>query len=664
MKLMIVESPGKVKKIQSMLGDCWKVKASVGHVRDLPVNELAIDIDNGFRPQYVLTERGRDVVRQLRSLADQADEVYLATDLDREGEAIAWHLKVALGLKQYQRVTFAEISKAAIQQALATPRQLNMDLVAAQETRRVLDRLVGYRVSPVVGNVFNRRGLSAGRVQTPALGLVVKREIAIQTFVVTDYFDVYLLFGEQAGNPFPWCAKWDASPLLPEGQTHWTDRAFAQQVAQVQTVQVALYEAKPQNRMPYPPLITSSLQQAASVALKLSPADAMKLAQTLYEQGLITYMRTDNPNLSADAGQLARGWLSANGFAQDINPTPPRWASKDGAQEAHEAIRPVDFAIRDIGLADSDRVRLQALYDLIWTRAVASQMKPAVYDTQALALQASLHGKNLTFTARARALRYAGWMKLLPESDNEPEQDNEDERAAAGLPQNRQLPVLAPGQSIQASRGMVVACKTKPPSRYTEASLVKELESLGIGRPSTYAAILKGLLDRQYLELQKRKLHATPLGMALYDVVQPCAFAETSYTANIEERLDQIAQRKDRFLVLVSTVNQQLDSEIAALALQKRELPPDSTPPAATITRKKKASNNKTGGTQTNPKNPRNMKNTNFSGGPYHDGDPCPVCKAGKIRYKTVQSGKNAGKPMYGCTDRNCRFFAWAAQAS
>jgi DNA topoisomerase-1 len=291
-------------------------------------------------------------------------------------------------------------------------------------------------------------------------------------------------------------------------------------------------------------------------------------------------------------------------------------------------------------------------------------MKPAVYDTQALALQASLHGKNLTFTARARALRYAGWMKLLPESDNEPEQDNEDARAAAGLPQNRQLPVLAPGQSIQASRGMAVACKTKPPSRYTEASLVKELESLGIGRPSTYATILKGLLDRHYLELQKRKLHATPLGMALYDVVQPCAFAETSYTANIEERLDQIAQRKDRFLALVSTVNQQLDSEIAALALQKRELPPDSTPPAATKTRKKKASNNKTDGTQTNPKNPRNMKNTNFSGGPYHDGNPCPVCKAGKIRYKTVQSGKNAGKPMYGCTDRNCRFFAWAAQAS
>ena len=659
MKLMIVESPGKVKKIQSMLGDSWRVKASVGHVRDLPVNELAIDIDNGFRPQYVLTERGRDVVRQLRSLADKADEVYLATDLDREGEAIAWHLKVALGLKQYQRVTFAEISKAAIQQALAKPRQLNMDLVAAQEARRVLDRLVGYRVSPVVGNVFNRRGLSAGRVQTPALGLVVKREIAIQTFEVTDYFDVYLVFEEQADNPFPWCAKWDASPLLPPGQSHWTDRSFAQQVAQVQTVQVERYETKPQNRMPDPPLITSTLQQAASVTLKLSPADAMKLAQTLYEQGLITYMRTDNPNLSAEAAQLARGWLSANGFTQDINPTPPRWASKDGAQEAHEAIRPVDFAIRDIGLADSDRVRLQALYDLIWMRAVASQMKPAVYDTQALVLQATMQGTSLIFTARARALRYTGWMKLSPVSDNESAQDNEDESVVAGLPQNRQLPVLEQGQSIQASRGLMAACKTKPPSRYTEASLVKELESLGIGRPSTYAAILKGLLDRQYLELQKRKLHATPLSMALYDVVQLCAFAETTYTAGIEERLDQIAQRKDRLLALVSTVNQQLDAEIATLTALKRELPPDSAPPlAATKTQKKKPLINKTGGTQTNP------KKTTSTSSQYHDGDPCPICKAGKIRYKTVQAGKNAGKPMYGCTGRACRFFAWAAQAS
>lgn len=654
MKLMIVESPGKVKKIQSILGEQWKVKASVGHVRDLPANDLAIDIEKGFKPKYELTERGRDVIRQLRSLADKAELVYLATDLDREGEAIAWHLKVALGLKQYQRVTFAEISKTAIQQALAKPRQLNMHLVAAQEARRVLDRLVGYLISPVVGNVFNRRGLSAGRVQTPALGLVVKREIAIQQFVVTEYYDVYLVFGESTENA--WCAKWDSSLLFSDGQTHWTDRAFAQRVSQIQSVNVEGYEAKPQKRSPYPPLITSSLQQAASVTLKLSPADSMKLAQTLYEQGLITYMRTDNPNLSDEAAQLARSWLSGNGFVNDINPSIPHWKSKDGAQEAHEAIRPVDFSVRNIGLADSDRVRLQALYDLIWTRAVASQMKPAEYDTQTLVLKATLEGKPLTFTARARALRYAGWMKLLPEQDADTTQDPEADVNIAGLPTNHRLPVLKEGDLVPTSRGIVVPCKTKPPSRYTEASLVKELESLGIGRPSTYAAILKNLLDRLYIALQNRKLNATQLGIPLYDVLQTCAFAETFYTADIEERLDQIAQGKDNFLGVVSAVHQQLATEISSLSTIKRELPVDCVVlPTSPKTRKKKTHTTKTDGTQKKSKSdPAN----------YHDGDPCPICKEGKIRFKTVKTGGNAGKPMYGCSDRNCRFFAWAAKAS
>lgn len=646
MKLMIVESPGKVKKIQSILGEAWKVKASVGHVRDLPVKALSIDIKNGFRPLYELTERGRDVIKQLRPLTQKADEVYLATDLDREGEAIAWHLKIALGLKQYQRVAFAEISKGAIQQAIQKPRQLNMDLVKAQETRRVLDRLVGYQVSPAVSTVFNRCGLSAGRVQTPALGLVVRREIAIQNFVAKDYVDVYLIFDGQTANP--WCAKWDASFLFQEGQTHWTDQAFAQQVAQVRSVQVDRYEAKPQARHPYAPLITSTLQQAASAVLKLSPADTMKLAQTLYEQGLITYMRTDSPNLSDEAAQMARRWLNANGFVADVNPIIPRWASKEGAQEAHEAIRPVDFMVRNVGGAAAGDLRVQALYDLIWMRAVASQMKPALYDTQTLLLQAPLQGRRLTFVARARALRYPGWMKLVQEPDPEVQEDD-NESSAAGIPANCLLPTLETGTAIQPSSGQVVACKTKPPGRYTEASLVKELESLGIGRPSTYASILKNLVDRQYMEVKKRKLFATPLGIALFDLVQPCTFAETSYTASIEDRLDRIAQRQDEYLAVVSAVHQQLESEIAKLGSQKRELPVMETD--GHLSTKKTHS----------PTKSANKKTRSTS---YHDGDRCPVCKQGKIKFKTVKSGPNIGKPMYGCSDRACRFFAWAAQAS
>lgn len=655
-KLMIVESPGKVKSIKAYLGDGWVVAASVGHVRDLPPNELGVDIENNFRPKYELTERGRGVVTKLRQLAANADEVYLATDLDREGEAIAWHLKVALGLKDYRRVTFSEISKAALQHAIANPRKINNALVEAQEARRVLDRLVGFRVSPALSTVFNRRGLSAGRVQTPALGLVVKRELAIQSFVATSYFDVYLVFGENTQNP--WSAKWDPEPHFCDGQTHWTDRDVANQIAQILNLRVVKYEAKPQAQHPHAPLITSTLQQSASVALKISPKDTMKLAQTLYEQGLITYHRTDFPNLSDGAAQLARAWLKGNGFSQDINPTVPHWKSREGAQEAHEAIRPVDFNIRTLTIADPDRARLQALYDLIWNYAVASQMKPAIYDTQLLVLAGQHQSKDHHFYARARALRYAGWHKLTSATASiEDASDDEDDDTVKGIPQNRQLPVLDPGVVMQASRGQVVACKTKPPNRYTEASLGKELEKLGVGRPATYAAITSGLLDRNFIELKKRKLFASLGGISIIDVVEICAFADTGYTSNIEARLDLIVNGKDRYLSVVSALNQQLDQEIEKLSQLKRVFPETETGnETKKPTSKKKSTKGTKPGTNTSSQRQNSAK--------HKDGDPCPVCKKSSVIYKTVKSGKNEGKHFYGCSDRGCTFFAWASQAS
>ncbi|MFZ5605419.1 MAG: type I DNA topoisomerase [Pseudomonadota bacterium] len=657
MKLMIVESPGKLKKIQSLLGTGWTVKASVGHVRDLPVNDMGIDIENDFRPHYVLTERGANVVKQLRTLAQQADVIYLATDMDREGESIAWHLKMALGLKSYQRIAFAEISKTALQKALAQPRQLNMELVRAQESRRVLDRLVGYRVSPVVGNVFNRRGLSAGRVQTPAVGLVVERELAIRRFVAQDYYDVYLVFGSDAESA--WCAKWQPQNLLTDHQTHWTDRAFAQQVAQVRTVRVDTYRAEPELRRPPAPFITSTLQQAASVALKLSPTDTMKLAQTLYEQGLITYMRTDNPNLSDDAVQLARQWLSANDFSNDIAADIPRWTSKEGAQEAHEAIRPTDFNVRSIHLGDPDQVRLQALYELIWLRALATQLKPAEYDTQAIHLTAQLENKPLRFVARARRLRYAGWLLLMSADRTELEDTRGDDAPEShGLPKNCALPVLVPGHTLTATRGQWVACKTKPPARFTEASLVEALESEGIGRPSTYAAIMQGLLSRGYIEVVKRKLHATELGVALFEVLNHCSFAQTTYTASIEERLDRIAHKQETFLALVGDVNRQLDGEVIQLAALKRRLP-ESALPTPSGRKKKPSTTNKTRSTQT-----KSQKKSACHDPAIKNGDACPLCQSGTVTYKTVKTGPNAGKPMYGCSDRRCRFFAWASPVS
>lgn len=657
MKLMIVESPGKVKKIQSYLGDGWIVKASVGHVRDLPTNEIGIDIENGFKPNYVLTERGTDVVKKLRSLANSAEVVYLATDMDREGEAIAWHLKVALGLKTYQRVTFTEISKSAIAAAISKPRQLNMGLVAAQESRRVLDRLVGYRVSPVVGNVFNHKGLSAGRVQTPAVGLVVRRELAIRNFVPLDYFDVYLAFDADSSNP--WYAKWEPKNLMVPGQTHWTDRSFAQQVAQTKSVRVDSYSAEPEARRPPAPLITSTLQQAASVVLKLAPVDTMKLAQTLYEQGLITYMRTDNPNLSDEAAHQARSWLNSNGFANDIAKTLPRWSAKGGAQEAHEAIRPTDFNMREITLTDPDTPRLQALYELIWLRSVASQMRAAEYDTQTLQLSASLENKSLQFVAKARALRYSGWLKLLSADRTEVAEEipAEGDTENSGVPKNHSIPALVSGSNVVASSGKVIACKTRPPARYTEASLVKELESEGIGRPSTYAAIMQGIVNRGYIEIVKRKLFASPVGIALYAVLELCAFAKTPYTARIEERLDQIVHNRDSFKAVVSEVNQQLDVEIQQLAQLKRELPKEAVTASANNTGK----NNKTRSKKTNA---ASTAKVSTSGAAVKSGDTCPTCKKGEVIYKTIKTGPNAGKPIYACSDRSCRFFAWASKVS
>lgn len=639
MKLLIVESPGKVGKIQSILGNDWKVKASVGHVRDLPADALSIDIENGFRPMYALTERGKSVIGQLRQLAANANEVYLATDMDREGEAIAWHLKDALGLKNYKRIAFTEITKAAIITAVQQPRPLNMALVAAQETRRVIDRLVGYRVSPTVGNIFNRRGLSAGRVQTPALGLVVQREIAIRSFVVSDYFDVYLIF--ESGATPAWCAKWNAKPLMQhQEQTHWTDRHFAERVAQIRSVTVGEYRTEIERRKPPAPFITSSLQQASSVALSIAPTDTMKLAQKLYEQGLITYMRTDNPNLSEDAITQVQHWLTQNDLSQDIAHPPHRWTAKENAQEAHEAIRPTDISMRNIEVADPDRLPMQALYRLIWQRAVASQMKSAEFDTQHIKLLGDLDNRQIEFVAKGSVRKYAGWQKLL--THDQASEVIDDNPISTLLPKNTVLPVLQINSVVTATHSLVVACKTKPPARYTEASLIRELETKGIGRPSTYAAIMQGLSTRQYVTSSKRKLHATELGIALYDVVKQCAFAETHYTCCIEDRLDKIAQRQDQYLAVVKDVNFQLDKEIHALSTLKRELP---TAPKQQL---KPSKRSQLSVSTTTPK----------------DGDPCPLCKKGHVKCKTVKTGPNAGKPMFGCSNMKCRFFAWASHVS
>lgn len=378
MNLLILESPGKVKKVQSILGGDWKVVASVGHVRDLPERELGIALPN-FTPSYTPTERGKEVLGRLKGLAASASAVYLATDPDREGEAIAWHLADALRLKNPRRVTYGEITESAILAAIKAPRSLDMALVSAQEARRVLDRFCGYLVSGPLSRAAGAR-LSAGRVQSPAARLVVEREQNIRNFVSVTHYGAELAFAEG------WSATWLTRPWLEDGQEYLLNRALAEQAAALRSLTVLDCKESESRTAPPAPFTTSSLQQAASNALKFTPKQTMQLAQKLYEGGQITYMRTDSPNLSAEAVTEIRAFCESQGWP--LVEKPRTWKSKDGAQEAHEAVRPTHIEVEDAG----ETAEEQALYRLIRLRTLASQLADAVYDVRTLRLCAELDG--------------------------------------------------------------------------------------------------------------------------------------------------------------------------------------------------------------------------------------------------------------------------------
>lgn len=663
MKLMIVESPAKIKKIASVLGAGWTIKASFGHFRDLPQKELGVEIENGFKPRYVPTERGGSVISQLKALAKTADEVWLATDLDREGEAIAWHLKDALGLKQPKRVTFNAITKTAITQAMQTPRTIDQQMVLAQEGRRVIDRLVGYLVSPKISDLITDSGfLSAGRVQTPALGLVVAREKAITGFVPIDYVEVFLHFLQ---GDTRWSAQWDPRPFFSEGQTHWTDQAFAQKIAAITPVTVKSIAATAEKKGPPAPFITSTLQQACSVTLKIMPEKTMQVAQKLYEAGYITYMRTDAPNLSPEAITAVQQWLQQHGFGADIATPPNHWKAKEAAQEAHEAIRPTEIGVSSIELADPDLPLLQAVYDLIWQRAVACQMRAAEYDVQTLTLDGGQReGRPVLFVTRGSVLRYPGWKRLVQQDATEDQEEPHD----ASLEKNNKneknqqaalsvcLPNLAAGMVLPVQQGECKAARTKPPARYTEASLNRALEALGIGRPSTYATISATLRKRHYVRTEKLKLYAEPLGIQVFELVeQYFAFAQAHYTGAVESRLDLIAVRKDSYLAVVTDIYQQLAQEITRLPAvspgARRAVSVAAKPAAkrASKTPAKLTADRKATATAVSKPDQAVVQ-----------GDKCPTCKKGEIRLKLIEQGKNAGKSFLGCSNfPACKQFAW-----
>ncbi|HET9239187.1 MAG TPA: type I DNA topoisomerase [Oligoflexus sp.] len=559
MKLMVVESPNKIKKLESILGSDWKVMASVGHIRDLPRNDLGIDRHNfklnyEFIPPASIQGRtfpgGEERVNRIRKELRNAEMVYLATDPDREGEAIAWHLKEALGLTEskYLRITFDEITHGAVHGALAKPRKLDYELVHAQEARRALDRIYGYLVSPMVSDMLGM-SLSAGRVQSPAVRLVVDQEKRIKSFKKTIHFGAVVVFDGEA-----WKAEWNTKPFIAEEKPYVLDEALATRAAACRHFRV-IDSGNGQMKEPPPsPFSTSLLLQAASVSLKLDPEVTSRLAQRLFEQGAITYIRTDSVNFSEDAVREIRVFAQSQGWL--LPEKPRRFKAKEDAQEAHEAIRPTHIEVREAGEDDQQR----ALYRLIWQRSVASQLADAKYQVNTVTLEATEGTETFEFKARGRKLIEPGWLVLTA-------RDAVKDRSESDSEDNGQVPLLSIGSAKQADSGRLLRKETRPPPRFTKASLIAKLEVEGIGRPATYSSIMQNIMGKGYLLEVKRLLEPTETGVLLVDQLVNAGFAfmDFAFTRNLEEKLDVIASGKCSYINVVEPSFKQLQADMQAL---------------------------------------------------------------------------------------------------
>ena len=553
--LVIVESPAKAKTISKFLGNAFDVRASVGHVADLPSKGLQIDVDNGFKPTYELTVRGKEVIKDLRAAMKDASELYLATDEDREGEAISWHLLEYLKPKiPVKRMVFHEITKSAIDQAVANPRGLDYGLVDAAETRRLLDRLYGYEVSPVLWRRVNR-GLSAGRVQSPSVRLIVERERERIAFVTASYWDIELLTATgpafaatlvaldgtkvATGKDF----SSDGVPkksvvVVPEGRV----RALATELESAPFT-VRSVEQKPYRSSPKAPFMTSTLQQEGGRKLRLGAAQVMRIAQGLYERGYITYMRTDNVVLSNEALGAVRAEVQRSYGKNFLSPAPRQFTTKvKNAQEAHEAIRPATPLRSPDAVSAELNGQEISLYRLIWQRTLASQMADAGGTTVSVRLGAkaaetAAAPTDCEFAASGTTITFAGYRQVYVESTDESE--NDDEREAL-------LPPLTVGQPVPVASLTPNGHATTPPARYTEASLVKRLEELGIGRPSTWASIIQTVQDRGYVWKKGQALVPTWTAFAVVGLMEKHfdGLVDYAFTARIEEDLDSIARNE------------------------------------------------------------------------------------------------------------------------
>lgn len=536
-KLVIVESPSKAKTIEKYLGSGFTVRASVGHVRDLPKsNKDAVDIEGGFVPKYILSKEKVDVIRELQSKAKTADEVFLATDPDREGEAIAWHIAEVIGLKNAKRIAFHEITEKAVKEALAHPRKIDQNLRKAQEARRVLDRLFGYDLSGLVWKKV-RYGLSAGRVQSPALRILMEREREIRAFIPEKYWVISADFKTKKGEAFPTTCSEEPKTL--------EEADAILKAAQSGTWHVAGVEETEQARAPRAPFTTSTLQQTASTRLGFSPSRTMGVAQKLYEGGHITYMRTDSTNLSVDAQADILTAVKSE-FGESFAEARTYKTKSKNAQEAHEAVRPTNPSKHSCGTTDDQK----KLYALIRARAVASQMTDARISRTKIRANVTSGEKIPDFTANGSRVIFEGWLKADPDARGE----------------EVQLPKVAEKDPLTLVDASHEGKETQPPGRYSEAGLVKELEKRGIGRPSTYASIIKTLEDRGYTEKQGRTLLPTYTGDVVSTFIENNFgdYISDTFTAEMEDELDQIADGSREYVKTLSDFYKPFHKEVKA----------------------------------------------------------------------------------------------------
>jgi len=583
--LIVVESPTKVKTLQKFLGREYVIKASVGHIKDLPEGELGVDLKKDFQPKYVIIPGKGKIVGELKKASKRVDNIYLGPDPDREGEAIAWHIAEEIGDedKNVYRVLFNEITKKAVLEALQHPGRLQQPKYEAQQARRILDRLVGYQISPILWEKV-RRGLSAGRVQSVAVRIICEREREIQQFVSQEYWSITAtLKGKESPVPFDAkLTKWKGKKVTLANES---EALAIQKALEAVPFAVSKIVQQEKRRHPFPPFITSRLQQEAYRKLSFSAQKTMWVAQKLYEGvelgeigmvGLITYMRTDSPRISSEAVHQVRDWIKDRYGESYLPPKPNVYKSRKGAQEAHEAIRPTSIDLEPDKVKNFLDKDQWALYKLIWDRFVASQMASAVF----LQTTVEIKADEAIFTSVGTIPTFQGFMALYVEGeDNNLSADRKDEKEDA----EKRLPVLSEGEALELLGLTPRQHFTQPPPRFSEATLIKELEEKGIGRPSTYAAILSTIKEKEYVKLEKGKFAPTEMGLMVNDllVVNFPDILDVEFTAQMEENLDKIEEGEKGWVETLKEFYHpfQKDLEMAKVSMRdvKREkIPTDA----------------------------------------------------------------------------------------